>query len=119
LELGVLVVPSDLPALDPVKLAQWLGHAALFSRAYLPDLQATGTTLLAATDDLPLLPAYGENSAYAHAFSGAYPLQVNGVDSLRADVDDLDSLARAMGLGCGYHTLGICASEGVAPELVR
>ena len=117
--LALVVVPGDLPSLDAADLALCLERASRFCRAYLPDLAATGTTLLTATEDFPLLPAYGASSAANHAASGAYPLNVTGLDSLRADVDDLKSLARAMMLGAGHHTLATCASHGLAPEVAR
>jgi len=44
---------------------------------------------------------------------------VTGVQSVRYDVDNLESLARAMALGCGRHTLERCASHGLAPAAVR
>ena len=117
--LGVLVVPGDLPALDPVELALCLQRAARIPRAYLPDAAATGTTILTATRGLPLLPAYGGPSAAAHAATGAHSLEVNGLDSLRADVDDLESLARALALGCGRRTRASCFSQGLVPQVVR
>jgi 2-phospho-L-lactate guanylyltransferase len=116
---GVVVVPGDLPALDPVELAGCLARASRFSRAYLHDMRSTGTTILTATGDFPLLPAYGEGSATGHAATGAYPLGVTDSDTLRVDVDDLDSLADALALGCGHHTLETCASLGLALEVLR
>ena len=117
--LGVLVVPGDLPALDPAELAVCLERAARVPRAYLPDAAATGTTILTATQGFSLLPAYGGPSAAAHAATGAYSLDVSGLDSLRADVDDLESLARALALGCGHHTRTSCASQGLVPQVAR
>ena len=117
--LGVLVVPGDLPALKPAELALCLERAARVPRAYLPDAAATGTTILTATHAFPLLPAYGGPSAAAHAATGAYSIDLSGLDSLRADVDDLESLARALALGCGHHTQSSCASQGLVPQVVR
>jgi 2-phospho-L-lactate guanylyltransferase len=116
---GVFVVPGDLPALDPIELAGCLDRASRFPRAYLHDMRSTGTTILTATEDFPLLPAYGEGSAAGHAATGAHPLSVTDSDTLRTDVDDLDSLAAALALGCGHHTLATCASLGLALEIVR
>ena len=117
--LGVLVVPGDLPALDPAELALCLERAARVPRAYLPDAAATGTTILTANRGCSLLPAYGGTSAAAHAATGAYSLSVSGLDSLRADVDDLESLTRALALGCGHHTTTSCVSQGLVPQVVR
>jgi 2-phospho-L-lactate guanylyltransferase len=112
--LDVLVVPGDLPALDPPELEVCLARSGEHPRAYLPDARGNGTTLLTAIGDFPLVPAYGPGSAAAHAASGAHPLKVTGVESARCDVDDLESLAQAMRLGCGHHTRSCCASLGHA-----
>jgi 2-phospho-L-lactate guanylyltransferase len=117
--LDVVVVPGDLPALDPRELEVCLARAALAPRAHLADAEGTGTTVLTATGGRPLLPAYGAGSAAAHAETGASPLNVTGVQSVRYDVDNLESLARAMDLGCGRHTLECCASLGLTPAAVR
>jgi 2-phospho-L-lactate guanylyltransferase len=114
---GLFVLPADLPALTPVELGVCLERASAFSRAYLPDAQSIGTTVLSSTSGVPLVPAYGARSASAHARSGAQRLDSTGLDSLRADVDDLRSLSQAMALGCGYHTLTACAHESLAPEV--
>lgn len=117
--LDVVVVPGDLPALDPLELEVCLARAGEHARAYLPDARGEGTTLLTTTRDLPLLPAYGAGSAAGHAATGSAPLRVAGVESARCDVDDLESLALALDLGCGHHTLDCCASLGLAPLGVR
>lgn len=111
---GVVVVPGDLPALDPRELAICLERASRHCRAYLADEVGTGTTILTATPDVPLLPAYGAGSAAHHAATGAHSLDPDDLDSLRADVDDLESLARAMARGRGNHTRSACAARGLA-----
>jgi 2-phospho-L-lactate guanylyltransferase len=116
--LDVLVVPGDLPALDPPELEVCLARAGEHHRAYLSDARGNGTTLLTATRDFSLLPAYGAGSAVAHAATGAHPLKETGVESARSDVDDLESLAQAMSLGCGHHTRSCCAALGLAPLAV-
>jgi 2-phospho-L-lactate guanylyltransferase len=115
----VVVVPGDLPALDPFELAACLDGASRFPRAYLQDIGSAGTTILTAIQGLPLLPAYGEGSAARHAATGAHRLSLTDSDTLRTDVDDLDSLADALALGCGHHTLGVCASLGLSLACVR
>jgi len=117
--LDVVVVPGDLPALDPRELELCLARAGDHARAFLPDAHGDGSTLLTATGDVPLVPMYGAGSAAAHAATGASPLNLTGVDSARTDVDDLESLSRAISLGCGNHTLGCCASLGLTPLALR
>ncbi|MBI2242909.1 MAG: 2-phospho-L-lactate guanylyltransferase [Nocardioides sp.] len=114
---GIVVVPGDLPALDPAELGHCLAEAARFRRAFLPDREGTGTTVLTAGGG-DLRPAYGAGSASRHAATGAVPLDVAGVDTVRADVDDLDSLAAVLGGRCGRHTRAAAARLGPALEAV-
>lgn len=116
---AVVVVPGDLPGLDPVELARGLARASGLGRAYLPDRRGTGTTLLTATAGCPLLPAYGEGSAARHAATGAAALDPAGLDTVRADVDDLDSLVAALGRPCGPHTAAVGESLGLGLAVAR
>ena len=118
-EASVVAVPGDLPALDPVELARFLARAEEHQRAFLADASGIGTTILAARHPAPLKPRYGGMSARAHSASGAHPMDPTGLDSARADVDDLTALDRALALGCGHHTLTTCTCLGLAPELTR
>ncbi|MEI4272793.1 2-phospho-L-lactate guanylyltransferase [Klenkia sp. LSe6-5] len=93
---------SDLPALRPAELAEALGLAAALPRSSVPDAEGTGTVLLATTDG-PLEPAFGPGSAAAHAASGAVPLG-GAWPGLRRDVDTPAHLAQALHLGCGPRT---------------
>jgi 2-phospho-L-lactate guanylyltransferase len=115
---GIAVVPGDLPALDPAELARCLAVAAGHDRAFLPDADGTGTTVLTAGPGVDLAPRYGRSSTLAHAASGAHLIDPTALPSVRADVDDVGSLARAVDLGCGEHTLAACAAAGLLPELV-
>lgn len=114
--LGLVVVPGDLPALDPSELALALEQASRFCRAYLTDAAGTGTTILTATEASTLLPAYGVGSAAQHAALGACSLGEIGVETVRTDVDDLNSLAVALAMGCGRHTRNVCADLALAAE---
>lgn len=116
--LGVAVVPGDLPALDPADLTRCLERAAGHARAFLPDADGTGTTVLTAAPGVILVPRYGPSSTLAHAVTGAHLIRPEELLSLREDVDDLESLARALDLGCGPRTRSACAAAGLLPELV-
>ncbi|GAA2334429.1 hypothetical protein GCM10010170_013950 [Dactylosporangium salmoneum] len=102
--LGVVALTADLPAMRPKDLESALVAAAgTGHRAFVPDLEGTGTVLLAAPAGEALLPHFGPGSAAAHARSGATRLDGDW-PSLRRDVDtaaDLDAAAR---LGLGTHT---------------
>lgn len=116
---GLVVVPADLPALRPGELAACLDIAGRHHRGYLPDADGAGTTILTATGSGPVLPAYGAGSAAVHAATGAQQLSQDGMASVRTDVDDLRSLAAALALGCGVHTLDCCALLSLLPEEAR
>ncbi|MGD6754665.1 2-phospho-L-lactate guanylyltransferase [Streptomyces sp. BH105] len=95
---------ADLPALRPSELARVLTAAAAFPRAFLPDAAGIGTTLLSAAPGAELLPAFGGASRARHTASGAAELPLEGVHSVRQDVDTGEDLRAALALGVGPHT---------------
>ncbi|MBP2476967.1 2-phospho-L-lactate guanylyltransferase [Crossiella equi] len=96
---------ADLPALRPAELTAALRAAS--GRAFCPDRQGTGTTLLlAGTGGLD--PRFGPGSARAHAESGAAAL-LGPWPSLRCDVDTEEDLAEAAALGLGEQTARLVA----------
>jgi 2-phospho-L-lactate guanylyltransferase len=113
---SVGALQADLPALRPSELDDALHDAAaLFAtgerRAFCPDAQGTGTTLLVATALMPLDPLFGAGSAALHRESGAVPLAGAG-PGLRRDVDTGDDLCAAAELGLGPHTRAVLAPTG-------
>ncbi|MEU9285441.1 2-phospho-L-lactate guanylyltransferase [Streptomyces sp. NPDC048275] len=109
-ECAVAALNADLPALRPVELARVLEAAAEFPRAFLPDAAAIGTTLLTASPDHELLPAFGTDSRARHRASGAVELRLDSVDSVRQDVDTGDDLRTALALGVGPRTAAVAAN---------
>lgn len=93
---------ADLPALRSFELAAAL-TAAGANRAFCPDRQGTGTTLLLAEPGRPLDPEFGPDSAAAHADSGAKRLE-GPWQTLRCDVDTEQDLELATQLGLGART---------------
>jgi 2-phospho-L-lactate/phosphoenolpyruvate guanylyltransferase len=93
---------ADLPALRSAELAAAIA-AADGKRAFVPDRQGTGTTLLIGAPDEPLDPRFGVGSAEAHRTSGAIEL-IGDWPSLRCDVDTEADLAVAAELGLGART---------------
>ncbi|MFD9703605.1 2-phospho-L-lactate guanylyltransferase [Lentzea sp. NPDC059081] len=93
---------ADLPALRSSELQAAL-EAASGRRAFVPDRQGTGTTLLLAAPGGELDPRFGVGSAGHHRVSGAVAL-TGPWPSLRCDVDTEEDLRLALGLGLGAHT---------------
>jgi hypothetical protein len=89
---------ADLPALRPAELAAAIA-AADGKRAFVPDRQGTGTTLLIAAPGEPLDPRFGVGSAAAHRSSGAIEL-IGDWPTLRCDVDTEAAPAPSGGSGC-------------------
>lgn len=101
---AVAALNADLPALRPAELARVLAGASLFPRAFLTDAAGIGTTLLAAASGMELRPAFGGRSRRRHLASGAAEIRLDGVDSVRQDVDTGDDLTAALALGVGPRT---------------
>ncbi|MEU4091931.1 2-phospho-L-lactate guanylyltransferase [Streptomyces sp. NPDC026673] len=102
---AVAALNADLPALRPAELAAVLRAAARRpGRAFLADAAGIGTTLLAATAGIPLVPAFGGPSRARHRASGAREIVLPDVDSVRRDVDTGEDLAAALALGVGPRT---------------
>ncbi|MFF5226576.1 2-phospho-L-lactate guanylyltransferase [Dactylosporangium sp. NPDC000521] len=100
----VVALTADLPAMRPADLAVALAAAeALGRRAFVPDLEGSGTVLLAAPAGVALDPHFGPGSAAAHLRSGAVRLDGDW-PSLRRDVDTAADLDAAADLGIGPHT---------------
>ncbi|MFJ6836621.1 2-phospho-L-lactate guanylyltransferase [Streptomyces sp. NPDC091209] len=108
-ESAVAALNADLPALRPLELARVLAAAGEFPRAFLADAAAIGTTLLAASPGMQLLPAFGGDSRARHRASGAAELRLDAVDSVRQDVDTRDDLRAALTLGVGPRTAAAAA----------
>ena len=100
---------ADLPALRPSELGAAL-DAAGSDRAYCPDRQGTGTTLLLAEPGRALAPRFGAGSATAHAGTEAKCLD-GPWPTLRCDVDTEHDLQLANQLGLGPRTTQHLASR--------
>ena len=97
---GRIAIVGDLPALTPVALRDVLTAAARSPRAFVPDLDGTGTTMLAVTTG-PLDPGFGPGSAARHGVTAAVlPADV----AARHDVDVPADLAATAATPFGRHT---------------
>ncbi|WP_351223466.1 2-phospho-L-lactate guanylyltransferase [Streptomyces sp. NPDC002133] len=107
---AVAALNADLPALRAAELARVLAVASQFPRAFLADSAGIGTTFLSAAPGTELRPAFGGRSRNRHLRSGAAEIAVDGVDSVRHDVDTADDLRAALALGVGPRTAARCAT---------
>jgi 2-phospho-L-lactate guanylyltransferase len=99
---AVAALSSDLPALRPAELTAALRAAEEIPRAFVPDAEGTGTTLLTAAGTA-LRPHFGAGSARAHADDGAVALAGDWPGLVR-DVDTDADLRAALALGVGPRT---------------
>lgn len=101
---GTAALSADLPALRPEALGRALLSASAHHRAFVPDADGGGTTLLTCLPTVQLQPEFGPGSAERHRRSGAYPIEDAGLESLRQDVDTAADLDAAAQLGLGSRT---------------
>jgi len=120
-ESGVAALSADLPALRPAELTLALA-AAVDQRNFVIDLPGSGTTMLTAAPGVSLDPRFGVGSALAHQASGALPITLADIISVRRDVDTAADLAHAVQLGVGPETAEVMSlvlgaatgTEGIA-----
>jgi 2-phospho-L-lactate guanylyltransferase len=104
------VLLADVPALRSHDLAAALNECGRYAAAFVPDLEGTGTVLLAATATARLSPAFGPGSAARHEAGGAVRLDLD-LPSLRRDVDTWDTLGQAITIGVGPATAAVTRRE--------
>ena len=83
---------GDLPSLVPAELAGALDAATRHPRAFVPDHDGTGTTLVTAASGEELLTAFGQDSASRHRALGLVELPLPQDSSVRFDVDTPEQL---------------------------
>lgn len=110
-ELPVVALTADLPALRPRELTAALEEAARHRRAFVPDHDGLGTSMLAVLRGAELDPRFGPGSAHEHESSGAVRLALD-LPGLRQDVDLPADLRAAALLGCGPATTAVLQTLG-------
>ncbi|MEO3808566.1 2-phospho-L-lactate guanylyltransferase [Sphaerisporangium sp. B11E5] len=98
---------ADLPALRPAELSAALAAAAEFDQAFVPDAAEVGTTFYGVRPGVAFRPRFGGESRARHLGSGAKELTLDGIASLRRDVDTPADLLEALSLGVGPHTAAV------------
>lgn len=81
------VMLGDLPALRPRTLELALTAALEHERAFIPDADGTGTTLVTARPGSGFVHRFGQGSARAHRSSRLVELRLPVTSTLRRDVD--------------------------------
>ncbi|MFC0550148.1 2-phospho-L-lactate guanylyltransferase [Planotetraspora thailandica] len=102
---AVGALQADLPALRPEELDKVLEAALGFEESFVPDAADVGTTFYGVSPGVEFRPRFGGESRARHLSGGAKELTVEGIPSVRRDVDTIDDLRQAMSLGLGPHTL--------------
>lgn len=95
---------ADLPALRPSELARALDAATPTGLGFVADADRVGTTLVTAPDLATFRPRFGPGSRGAHAAAGGVEVDLDGIESLRRDVDTPTDLEQALRLGVGPAT---------------
>lgn len=109
---GQAVLLGDLPALTAEDLDVALATAEDYALGVVPDAGGRGTAMITALPGVPLLPAFGPDSAARHVELGHRLLRAP--ERLRRDVDTPTDLEIAVRLGVGRHTaaaLGLSAAS--------
>ncbi len=117
----IAALQGDLPSLRPAELAAALMAAADHDRAFVADVERTGTTLLTVRRRSMFTPAFGLGSRAAHRRLGFVELghaldsrqaragHAGPWPSLQRDVDTERSLRAAAELVLGRHTRRVLA----------
>lgn len=110
---GRAALSADLPALHSADLSQALDAADGHAHSFVADLAGTGTTLYAARQGEEFASAFGTDSRQRHRDSGVVEIALEGIDSLRRDVDTVADLRAALVLGVGAATAEAANRAGV------
>lgn len=113
-DVAVASLSADLPALRPAELALVLAAAERHPRSFVADAAGVGTTSYAAGPGVSFEPAFGGRSRAAHRLAGAVELELDGIASVRRDVDTAVDLWDARRLGVGPRTAALLAELDVA-----
>ncbi len=102
---------ADLPALRPAELESVLTAALDVEESFVPDAADVGTTFYGVRPGVPFRPGFGGTSRTRHLSGGAKELALDGIPSVRRDVDTMEDLAEALSLGLGEHTLAVISDR--------
>jgi 2-phospho-L-lactate/phosphoenolpyruvate guanylyltransferase len=105
---GIALLMGDLPALRTIELEAALAIAESSSAVVaVADREGVGTTMLASAAPALLIPRFGAGSFARHRALDASAPKLDGLNSLRCDVDDAAGLHAAISLGVGPRTAAV------------
>lgn len=107
-DVGVLVLPADLPCLRPEDVATVVATSSGHRATALADSDGEGTVALVVPPGVDIRPAFGPGSYARHLQAGALPVG-GDLSCARRDVDTLEHLAAARDLGLGTQTTRVLA----------
>lgn len=113
-DFSVAVIAGDLPAIRTQELTEVLQAAQVHDRAFVPDRNCSGTSLLTVRAGIDPDPRFGIDSANAHRAGGAADLVRVAGPGVRCDVDVAADLIAALQLGVGEHTAEALVSASPA-----
>ena len=108
-DLGIAVVPADLPSLRPDDVEEVVHLAQETDGAFVPDHEGTGTTIVVYPSGRSAATRYGPSSATRHRELGLTALD-HAPPRARLDVDTLEDLDVALTLGLGPRTASAVAA---------
>jgi 2-phospho-L-lactate guanylyltransferase len=76
---------------------------------FVTDADGVGTTAVTSPDLAAFRPRFGHGSSAQHLATGAREIDLEGVESLRRDVDTPADLATVLRLGIGPRTSRVTA----------
>lgn len=109
-DVGVAVVPADLPCLRPGDVSGVLADALTNGAGFVPDRSGRGTTVVVHPPGCSISNRYGPDSAAAHRALGLRRLEAGA--RARQDVDTLEDLRAAGTLGLGPRTAAAVEALG-------
>jgi 2-phospho-L-lactate guanylyltransferase len=107
--LHVAALCADLPALRADDLARALDAAPTDRMGFVADADGVGTTAVTAPGLDAFHPCFGHGSRAEHLEAGAREIVLDGLESLRRDVDTPADLAEVLRLGIGPRTSRVAA----------
>jgi 2-phospho-L-lactate guanylyltransferase len=111
---SLAALAADLPALRPDELGRVLSAAGHHGQSFVSDAAGIGTTLYAARHGSTFDPRFGGRSRASHRAAGAVELQLDGIASIRRDIDTAVDLWDAARLGLGPRTSALVSALDVA-----